>query len=1511
MTLLSKPTNAAFEPLYSWWVEHKQAKKPWLKDEYYVFGLKYNGPHCSLIRFDDFRPFFWLLVDDIDDHTLSLVSQQLTDRVRKRLFEKVGDLLKVPWEDYKRNRDADDIDWRKIKASMTSEQLDEYNGTYGIANKALIETKIIMRENLMGYEPTSPTDATRKKHKYMKVKCLNKAALDEASRMMQRSFKVYHPYSSGGGVKCEVKLPVYEANMKMHNRFQYRTHLKPCSWFYLKPGSYKKVISHNERVSNCKTEYKATYKGIVPSKDIPETDLYTFGIPNHAATPIMRVMVMDTEHAGKAGFPRNHHLEDHIISLGHVYVDKRPVETSDKLNKEIFVYANPDSDKFTSSLKNRRREGLVKSIKIKKKIFESIMTDIKANPDKIDKVDPQVRAIIQDMENEYDEVRKECGRTRNQVDVEIDGIMNHEDTLDSLLDLMAQDPSEEEIDDERSMEDEEDLVGTQLGQTKEEEVPTESEPSNSNKRRKTMTNIEKRMNGTIKDVKVYLYDSPLKTYEGWLKRLKELDPDIVMTYNGDKFDWAKLYIETMMHAAESPAKIEALRLSRLKDEVCVVESKRFNSRSRGENQYMRTRMTGRLVYDLFDYMKNTYRRKSYSLNAMLAFMKLPLKDEVTIKDINKSTKEGGDLLAKVLEYCCVDCERTLQLSDKTNFVVQMVTVANTTYTQVPDLAEGGNSKKSMNLICYESRCSKLIVNYVPPSKKPPGQFRWEEKITGQTKWYRNKITVERKPTTKEEFMRWFPKGSIQWKGTWRKKDGVYSTLIKTSNIDHKADIERRLIERGLVLVYNGATVIDPVKGLHDCCCPTLDFSSLYPSILIAYNLCYMTLIKKAAYLTWACMKDLFTIHEITKDRIHYFVKQSLCKGIIPIILERLIKTRKLVQAQMEYEVDPAKRLALDVFQLVLKIVSNALYGFQGFMFGPLPQMESAETVTFRGRTGLLLTKKVVEETDLRELLTKENWEKFVTSERAKHSWPITWYPEEDNLQPEERDGRNYFRPRIRPNKFDCPERKVCPCPIELKCVCARKKHCLEAKDGSLRTLQRMRNVMEQCKKKTFEINPETNRFYEDRINKRREKSSEFKFVWDTYGPLCRFEEIKTYLRQVPELMARDGVIDSFTPYVIYGDTDSVMCKFPLTTDRHGRRLAVMSGMLLAIKVTLCMVMGLNLAYEKNYGPILSSKKKRYAGNKWMSPDDLDPKPEVKGFQNQRRDFVPMYSSFLDACIDAILKDRNYDNVLIKEAKLKDDTINLSNQDKLNAMETKDLLDIIKNFEQSKSHKGFYANDTVIQAVAAKQKLEDGSGETLAGDRIYFFFGDTGNPKHKTYQKVIESTRAINHLKNKTLPPGFVSIIDHIYYLEHFLQNPYVALMTPYCGSSKVATERFKTFVQEIEAKKKGYKSVYELYPKNDKTLDKRAEEDDIDEEEIIRRRKVRIDRLRAESEKIKRRRPARRTKKNNHVNLEPKETESLLPTSKLLPRRIKKPVETITGPMDIFVSKKRTHDQVI
>lgn len=157
--------------------------------------------------------------------------------------------------------------------------------------------------------------------------------------------------------------------------------------------------------------------------------------------------------------------------------------------------------------------------------------------------------------------------------------------------------------------------------------------------------------------------------------------------------------------------------------------------------------------------------------------------------------------------------------------------------------------------------------------------------------------------------------------------------------------------------YEGATVLDPRLGFYEKPIATLDFASLYPSIMMAYNLCYCTLVKpedvSRLNLPPECVNR--TPSGLT------FVKSSLQKGILPEILEELIGARKRAKADLKEAKDPLVKAVLDGRQLALKISANSVYGFTGATVGQLPCLEISSSVTSYGRQMIEHTKKLVEE----------------------------------------------------------------------------------------------------------------------------------------------------------------------------------------------------------------------------------------------------------------------------------------------------------------------------------------------------------------------------------------------------------------------------------------------------------------------------------------------------------------------------------------------------------------------
>ncbi|KZS94329.1 hypothetical protein SISNIDRAFT_453212 [Sistotremastrum niveocremeum HHB9708] len=159
--------------------------------------------------------------------------------------------------------------------------------------------------------------------------------------------------------------------------------------------------------------------------------------------------------------------------------------------------------------------------------------------------------------------------------------------------------------------------------------------------------------------------------------------------------------------------------------------------------------------------------------------------------------------------------------------------------------------------------------------------------------------------------------------------------------------------------YEGATVIEPKKGYYDSPIATLDFASLYPSIMMAHNLCYTTLVDPDTIKRLGLEKDKDYVRTPNND---FFITPTRRKGLLRTILEDLISARKRAKADLKVEKDPFKRAVLDGRQLALKISANSVYGFTGATVGKLPCLPISSSTTAYGRQMIEKTKAQVEET---------------------------------------------------------------------------------------------------------------------------------------------------------------------------------------------------------------------------------------------------------------------------------------------------------------------------------------------------------------------------------------------------------------------------------------------------------------------------------------------------------------------------------------------------------------------
>lgn len=155
----------------------------------------------------------------------------------------------------------------------------------------------------------------------------------------------------------------------------------------------------------------------------------------------------------------------------------------------------------------------------------------------------------------------------------------------------------------------------------------------------------------------------------------------------------------------------------------------------------------------------------------------------------------------------------------------------------------------------------------------------------------------------------------------------------------------------------GATVLEPTRGFHEDPVCTLDFASLYPSIMQWKNMCYTTKVTKEYARKHLGSNDVYDPIPGT-DPPYRFVKPHIHSGILPRMLKMLLGRRKIAKGDLKRETDPFKRAVLDGRQLALKIVANSVYGF--VKANMVCDKDLMSAVTGWGRNMISDTKRIAE-----------------------------------------------------------------------------------------------------------------------------------------------------------------------------------------------------------------------------------------------------------------------------------------------------------------------------------------------------------------------------------------------------------------------------------------------------------------------------------------------------------------------------------------------------------------------
>jgi len=192
------------------------------------------------------------------------------------------------------------------------------------------------------------------------------------------------------------------------------------------------------------------------------------------------------------------------------------------------------------------------------------------------------------------------------------------------------------------------------------------------------------------------------------------------------------------------------------------------------------------------------------------------------------------------------------------------------------------------------------------------------------------------------------------------------------------------------IAYEGAIVLPPQIGMYlDQPISVLDFNSLYPTNMIAYNLSPDTLVSvrhadtegfttermgltKEEILQYEEKGYIFEEIEYDRKEDDDIVGKTICTfvqpndnpmtlGILPKTLDILLKKRKEFKQKMEdLQYDEAQRSVFNGAQLAYKVVANSIYGQAGARTSPIRNMFVAACTTAAGRNALFNAKRIAE-----------------------------------------------------------------------------------------------------------------------------------------------------------------------------------------------------------------------------------------------------------------------------------------------------------------------------------------------------------------------------------------------------------------------------------------------------------------------------------------------------------------------------------------------------------------------
>lgn len=550
--------------------------------------------------------------------------------------------------------------------------------------------------------------------------------------------------------------------------------------------------------------------------------------------------------------------------------------------------------------------------------------------------------------------------------------------------------------------------------------------------------------------------------------------------------------------------------------------------------------------------------------------------------------------------------------------------------------------------------------------------------------------------------------------------------------------------------FTGATVLDPEPGAYYKPLAGLDFASLYPSVMIAYNFCLSTLVKDKEYLNLPDRKYLKVdwVDTTGKECSANYVQDV--KGIIPQILEELWQERKKYKKLMKTAKNSTEYNILNGIQLAVKVVMNSFYGILGATFGDLSERNIASSVTAKGREALQQAKHyakkwydcevrygdsvpsytkldlfidhkpIMIQIDEIEKYTHNNWINLNDDEKE--------YLELRHLDVFTNSDKGYTKVYSVMRHLLHPSKKILKIKTETSEVEVTDDHSLILSDGTI-------------------ISPKNLKLGDKLLTS---KNSELNSV-------ISITEVK-YSGYVYDLTTENHHFSAGIGDIVVHNTDSIYVEFK--TNKTGREHFVEVFRIAeeaAKRISDTFKRPMELEFEKIMYPFIIYNKKRYATVIWTNSDKYD-YIDYKGIAVTRRDFCAFVRDRAREIIEKLLLHDIYEFKMDNP----EENIRLAKEHAENIITRLLTGQVpIKELYISRSLRDGYKNENIPHvALRNKMRNRDPNNVPQIGDRVKYVFIQIGE-KAKTQSEKVEDPDYV--LKNG-IP------LDYYYYYEHQLKS---------------------------------------------------------------------------------------------------------------------------------------------